>query len=65
MVAARAAAWQPAAGRRAYRRMPETRAVLDAYHAAGGTTALARHFGVTRHTASGWLRRLRSMGLLD
>jgi hypothetical protein len=64
-VGARAAAGQPAAGRRAYRRMPEAREILDAYHAAGGTTALARHFDVPRHTASGWLRRLRSMGLLD
>jgi hypothetical protein len=64
-VEARAAAGQPAAGRRAYRRMPEAREVLDAYRAVGGTTALARHFGVPRHTASGWLRRLRQMGLLD
>jgi hypothetical protein len=64
-VAARAAAGQPAAGRRAYRKMPEAREVLDAYRAVGGTTALARHFGVPRHTASGWLRRLRGMGLLD
>jgi hypothetical protein len=64
-VAARAAAGQPAAGRRVYRRMPEVYEVLGAYHAAGGTTALARHFGVPRHTASGWPRRLRSMGLLD
>jgi hypothetical protein len=64
-VAARAAVRQPAAGRRAYRRMPEAREVLDAYRAVGGTTALAQHFDVPRHTASGWLRRLRSMGLLD
>jgi DNA-binding IclR family transcriptional regulator len=45
--------------------MPEAREVLDAYRTVGGTTALARHFGVPRHTASGWLRRLRGMGLLD
>jgi hypothetical protein len=64
-VEAWAAVGQPEAGHRAYRRMPEAREVLDAYRAVGGTTALARHFGVPRHTASGWLRRLRGMGLLD
>jgi hypothetical protein len=52
-------------GRRAYRRMPESSEVLDAYRQVGGTTALARHFGVPRHTATGWLRRLRGQGLLD
>jgi len=51
-------------GRRAYRRMPEVDEVLDAYRRVGGTTALARYFGVPRHTATGWLRRLRSMGQL-
>jgi hypothetical protein len=60
-----AAAAQPANGRRAYRRMPESSEVLDAYRQVGGTTALARHFGVPRHTATGWLRRLRGQGLLD
>jgi hypothetical protein len=64
-VEARAAAGQPAAERRAYRRMPEAREVLDTYRALGGTTALAQHFDVPRHTASGWLRRLRGMGLVD
>jgi hypothetical protein len=52
-------------GRRAYRRMPEPDEVLTAYREAGGTTALARYFGVPRHTATGWLRRLRSQGMLD
>jgi hypothetical protein len=52
-------------GRRAYRRMPEVDEVLDAYRRVGGTTALARYFGVPRHTATGWLRRLRSMGQLQ
>jgi hypothetical protein len=56
---------QRSAGRRAYRRMPEAREVLDAYRKLGGTTALARHFGVPRHTATGWLRRLRRTGQLD
>lgn len=56
---------QPSTGRRAYRRMPEVNEVLDAYRRVGGTTALARYFGVPRHTATGWLRRLRSMGELQ
>jgi len=56
---------QTATGRRAYRRMPEAGEVLAAYREVGGTTALARHFGVPRHTATGWLRRLRSQGMLD
>jgi hypothetical protein len=59
------AAGQSATGRRAYRRMPEADDVLAAYREVGGTTALARHFGVPRHTATGWLRRLRSQGMLD
>jgi hypothetical protein len=60
-----AAAEQPSNGRRAYRRMPEAGDVLTAYRETGGTTALARYFGVPRHTATGWLRRLRSQGMLD
>jgi len=63
--AEKAAAAPSSTGRRAYRRMPEPSEVLDAYRQVGGTTALARHFGVPRHTATGWLRRLRSMGQLD
>jgi hypothetical protein len=63
--AEKAATGATATGRRAYRRMPEASEVLDAYRQVGGTTALARHFGVPRHTATGWLRRLRSMGQLD
>jgi len=60
-----AKAEQPSNGRRAYRRMPEPAEVLAAYREVGGTTALARHYGVPRHTATGWLRRLRSQGLLE
>jgi hypothetical protein len=56
---------QRSAGHRAYRRMPDPDTVLDAYRQVGGTTALARHFGVPRHTASNWLRRLHTMGHLD
>jgi hypothetical protein len=63
--AEKVSAAQPASGRRAYRRMPEPNDVLSAYREVGGTTALARHFNVPRHTATGWLRRLRSQGLLE
>jgi hypothetical protein len=49
-------------GRRAYRRMPDD--VVEVYQASGGATALARHYGVPRHTAQGWLRRLRQQGSL-
>jgi hypothetical protein len=63
--AERVAATQSANGRRAYRRMPEPDEVLVAYREVGGTTALARHYGVPRHTATGWLRRLRSQGMLE
>ncbi|MGC9670790.1 hypothetical protein ACNTMW_30110 [Planosporangium sp. 12N6] len=56
---------QTANGRRAYRRMPDSTELLAAYREVGGTTALARHYGVPRHTATGWLRRLRMQGLLE
>jgi hypothetical protein len=60
-----AATAQSTSDRRAYRRMPEPADVLAAYLEVGGTTALARHYGVPRHTATGWLRRLRNQGMLD
>lgn len=60
-----AAAAESVNGRRAYRRMPEPGEVLTRYREVGGTTALARHYGVPRHTATGWLRRLRSQGMLE
>jgi len=45
------------AGGRAYRRMPEDiRAVLAQ---AATATAVADHYGVPRHTATGWVRRVR------
>jgi hypothetical protein len=56
---------ESANGRRAYRRMPEASEVAALYKAAGSATAVAEHYGVPRHTASGWVRRLRSQGLLD
>lgn len=45
---------------RAYRRMPDD--IVEVFHEAGGATALANHYGVPRHTAQGWLRRLRQQG---
>jgi hypothetical protein len=56
---------ETAGGRRAYRRMPEPEEVAELYRSAGSATAVAEHYGVPRHTASGWVRRLRSQGLLD
>jgi hypothetical protein len=49
-------------GRRAYRRMPDPETVLAAYAQTGTVTGLAEHFGVPRHTATGWARRLRAEG---
>jgi hypothetical protein len=47
---------------RAYRRMPEPAEVLAAYAQAGSITGLAQQYGVPRHTANGWARRLRREG---
>jgi hypothetical protein len=52
-------------GSRAYRRMPEPSEVLDAYRQASTVNAVAEHFGVPRHTVTGWLRRLRRLGMLE
>jgi hypothetical protein len=49
-------------GRRAYRRMPDPEQVVAAYEKVGTITGLANHFDVPRHTATGWARRLRSLG---
>jgi hypothetical protein len=54
----------PAAGR-AYRRMPDQDEVVAAWQSSGSTSAVAAHFAVPRHTASGWLRRLRTMGVIE
>jgi hypothetical protein len=48
-------------GGRAYRRMPEDFAAV--YQQAGSATAAAEHYGVPRHTANGWIRRLRDQGV--
>jgi hypothetical protein len=50
------------ASARAYRRMPED--LPTVVQNIGGASALAEHYGVPRHTVQGWLRRLRSQGVL-
>jgi hypothetical protein len=47
---------------RAYRRMPDDLAAV--YQRVGGASAVAEHYGVPRHTVQGWLRRLRSQGVI-
>lgn len=46
---------------RAYRRMPDD--VVNTYAELHSITALAAHYGVPRHTAQGWMNRLRKQGL--
>ena len=47
---------------RAYRRAPAD--IVEVFTQAPSATALARHYGVPRHTVQGWLRRLRAEGIL-
>jgi hypothetical protein len=44
-------------GARVYRRMPDDLAATFA--SVGSISAVARHYGVPRHTAQGWVARLR------
>jgi hypothetical protein len=44
---------------RAYRKMPEADKVLTVLEEVGTVTAMAQHFGVPRHTAQGWMQRIR------
>jgi hypothetical protein len=44
---------------RPYRKMPEPSQVLKVLREEGTVTAMARRFGVPRHTAQGWLQRIR------
>jgi hypothetical protein len=46
-----------AGSERAYRRMPDDFAAV--YRQAGTASAVADHYNVPRHTAHGWIRRLR------
>nr|WP_221380673.1 hypothetical protein [Actinoplanes polyasparticus] len=43
---------------RAYRRMPDDFAAVA--RRLNGASVIAEHYEVPRHTAEGWLRRLRS-----
>ena len=61
-VAAKKTARGGGGGARAYRRMPDDLATV--FNRAGGASAVAEHYGVPRHTVQGWLRRLRSQGVL-
>ncbi|HKT06106.1 MAG TPA: hypothetical protein VJT31_41905, partial [Rugosimonospora sp.] len=47
---------------RAYRRMPDDLATT--YQQLSSITALAAHYDVPRHTAQGWMNRLRKQGLV-
>ncbi|SRR6266536_2448797 len=49
-------------GERAYRRAPAD--LVPVFQEVGGVTAVARHYGVPRHTAQSWVRRLRTEGRL-
>jgi hypothetical protein len=49
---------------RAYRRMPDAREVVAVWRKGRKVMVVADHFGVPRHTATGWLRRLRSEGAI-
>jgi hypothetical protein len=61
--ATRAAAKKSAsAGERAYRRAPDD--LVQVFSDLGGVTAVAQHYGVPRHTAQSWVRRLRNEGRL-
>ena len=59
--AARTGASRDGTGR-AYRRTPAD--IVEVFTQAPSATALARHYGVPRHTVQGWLRRLRAEGVL-
>jgi hypothetical protein len=60
--AARRAAKKASTGdMRAYRRMPDD--LAKTYQELGSITGLAAHYGVPRHTAQGWMNRLRKQGL--
>ncbi|GIJ63181.1 hypothetical protein Vau01_106970 [Virgisporangium aurantiacum] len=50
---------------RAYRRMPEQADVVAAWNDSRSTIQVADHFGVPRHTATSWLRRLRQTGVIE
>lgn len=47
---------------RAYRRMPDDFAAV--YQQTSSAAAVAEHYQVPRHTANGWIRRLREQGII-
>jgi hypothetical protein len=55
----------PAKAGRAYRRMPAQEDVVAAWNETHSATQVANHFDVPRHTATGWLRRLRQLGIIE
>jgi hypothetical protein len=63
--AAKASATTTAAPKREYRRMPPEEDVVAVWAATRSASKLADHFDVPRHTATGWLRRLRQTGVID
>jgi hypothetical protein len=46
---------------RSYRRMPDVDEVRAVFDQVGTVTGLAEHYGVPRHTAQGWMSRIRKM----
>lgn len=50
---------------RAYRRMPDADELQAAYERIGTVTGIAKHYGVPRHTAQGWMSRLRKLRSTD
>jgi hypothetical protein len=43
---------------RAYRKLPDD--LIETFEQIGSVTGLAAHYGVPRHTAQGWINRMRS-----
>jgi hypothetical protein len=46
---------------RPYRQMPPAEDLQAVYDRVGTVTGMAAHYGVPRHTAQGWMARLRKM----
>lgn len=51
----------PNAAERAYRRMPDADEVRLVHRRMGTVVGLAKHYGVPRHTAQGWMTRIRRL----
>lgn len=50
---------KPRGESRTYRKMPDAAQVLKVLREEGTVVAMAKRFGVPRHTAQGWLARIR------